>query len=218
VKKTLSKYKLSILIVLYLVLLAIGVYFLIMPLIKNLRSQVYQIQAKAIDREAEKKRVEKLPDIEKEWNDYGSQKDALDVILGQADQVSFIENVESIAEKTGNKIDMKIEDNAKSVAFAAKSKDILKEVVYPDYFPIQIDLEGSYPGLINFLHMLENNRFYVDVIAISSTKNSSDIGNQSPFSAGNIIGGSAPQQDNDQKTSQDTIKTEMTVIVYTKKQ
>lgn len=217
-KKFTIKYKLSLLIFIYLALIASGVYFLVRPLIQKIRTQAYNIQTKSIDREIEKAEIRKLPEIEKEWNDYDSQRESLDVILGKSDQVSFIENVESIADKTGNKINLKIEDSKKDVGFIARSKDILKGISYPDYFPIEINLEGDYGGLVNFMHLLENSHFYVNVIAISSSRN---MGNNNPFSNNSlgVIGGASSRQNNSQQdNTKPTIKTDITAIVYMQKQ
>ena len=106
------KFKLAIIVSGYALAAAVLVYFLIKPLVNDIKTLAYQIQAKSIDREIEKSQIEKLPEIKKEWSDYESRESLLNVVLGQQDQVSFIENIEAIAQTTGNKIDLKIEDAA----------------------------------------------------------------------------------------------------------
>lgn len=208
------KYKFPIVILVYVFLLIIFVYFAVRPLVNNIRLRAYQSQAKSIDREIEQAQIDKLPEVTKEWSDYESRRNLLNVILSQPDQVNFIESIESIAQTSGNKIELKIEDRKDSVAYSSKSKDILKNLSYPDYFPIQINLEGDYNGLVKFVHLLENSRFYVNVISISSMKNVPDNqDNRNPFSS------STSKSASDAQTSEDdSIKTEITAIVYTQKQ
>ncbi len=214
-KKIWLKYKLSIIIGGYILLVAVATYFLVIPLVKNIKSLSYQIQAKAIDREIEKARIDKLPEIKKEWADYESRNGLLNVILGQQDQVSFIENIESMAQTSGNKIELKIADNAKGPSLDLKGNEILKAVTYPDYFLVKIGLTGDYAGLVKFIHLLENGGFYVNIISISSVKNSVENGgNQNPFmptdsSATNSTGADI---------NQGSIKTDITAIVYIQKQ
>ena len=208
------KYKFPIIIIGYALVVFLGVYFLIVPTVRDIKSRAYEIQAKAVDREIEKTQIDKLPEIKKEWTDYESRQDSLKVILGQTDQVAFIENIEAIAEKSGDKIDLKIEDDNNKKAFETSHKKILSEISDTDYFPIQINLIGDYAGLVNFMHLLENSQFYVNVIAISSVKNAIDnVTNQNPFVSSTPSGNV-----NDQLGNNDTIKTEITAIVYTQKQ
>jgi hypothetical protein len=214
VKNIWSKYKFPIVIIVYIFLLIIFIYYIVRPLVGNIRLRAYQSQAKSIDREIEQAQIDKLPEVKKEWSDYESRRNLLNVILSQPDQVSFIESIESIAQASGNKIDLKIEDRKDNISYGSNSKDILKNLAYPDYFPIQISLEGDYSGLVKFVHLLENSRFYVNVIAISSVKNSPDSqGNKNPF------GSITPNNASDvQNSEDDSIKTEITAIVYTQKQ
>ena len=214
-KKVWLKFKFSIIISSYIVLVAAFVFFLVRPLVNNIKSLAYQIQSKSIDREIEKAQIAKLPEIVKEWSDYESQEDLLNVILGQNDQVSFIENVESSAQLSGNKIELKIDDSAKDIPDKSRNKEASKGLVYPDYFSIQISLEGDYAGLVKFIHLLENGKFFVNIVSISSVKNSAEDNNSG---RSNIFGG-ARTTDNKigDQTNNDSIKTNINAIVYIKK-
>lgn len=213
------KYKSIIITVAYVILVGAFIYFAVMPLVSSIRLRAYQSQSKAIDREIEKAQIDRLPEIKKEWTDYESRQGVMNVILSQQDQVGFIEDIETIAQTSGNKIELKIEDGSKDISFAAKSKEIMSKVTYPTYFPIEISLEGNYDGLVNFIHMLENSQFYVDIIAISSTKDSPDSNNnnnRNPF--GSIASPSATSVASTDNNGDDFIKTNITAIVYTQKQ
>jgi len=218
VKDIWFKYKFIITIFAYAALVVVFMYYAVRPLVKDIRSRAYQSQSKAIDREMEKAQIDKLPEIKKEWADYESRQSVMNVILSQPDQVIFIESIETMAQASGNKITLKIEDNSKNISFAAKSKEIMGKIAYPNYFPIEISLEGDYAGLVNFIHMLENNQFYVDVIAISSKKNMAGNENNSRNPFDSVISSGVTDSNSADKKVNETIKTNITAIVYTQKQ
>lgn len=214
-KKVWFKFKFLIIISSYILLAAAFVFFLVRPLVNNIESLAYQIQSKNIDREIEKAQIAKLPELVKEWSDYESREGLLNVILGQNDQVSFIENIESNAQLSGNKIELKIDDSAKDASAKSKSNEILKELAYPDYFSIQISLEGDYTGLVKFIHLLENGKFFVNIVSISAVKNSvedDNSGRSSIFDSARTVNNKTDNQANN-----DSIKTNINAIVYVKK-
>ena len=215
-----TKYKFWIIISLYFLGIVAFARFIVVPLVISIREKAYQVQAKAIDREIEKERIAKLPELRKEWDDYESRENGMNVILGKNDQVSFIENVESMAQLSGNKIDLKIKEDKNDPSFTLGKSTILKEIAYPDYFPIKISLEGDYSGLVKFIHVLENGQLYVNILSISSTKNSPEnSGNNTsanPFANSNLSGTPANVSDT-QKNDKASIKTDITAIVYIQK-
>ncbi len=213
-------YKFFIIVFLYFSGVIAGGRFLAMPLVSSIKEKSYQVQAKAIDREMEKDRINKLPELKKEWSDYESQENITNVILGKDDQVSFIENVEAIADKTGNKIELKIKEDAKIAATTATKGDVAKKTASDDYFQIQISLDGNYASLVNFIHLLENSQFYVNILTISSSKNISQNNNNVNINPFNIQSapGSNGDGGSDQIIDKEFIKTDITAIVYIQKQ
>jgi len=96
---------------------------------------------------------------------FKAQKNSVDVILSPGSEISFIESIDSIAQKSGNIIDLKIGDQVdpkeveKIKASAKKNKEqkgVMDDISYTSYFPMQINLKGDYQSLLNFVHMLEN--------------------------------------------------------------
>lgn len=212
-RKIWSKFKFAIIILSYIPLVAVFAFFSIQPLINDIKSLAYQIQSKNIDRDIEKAQIAKLPEITKEWADYKSREDLLNVILGQNDQVSFIENIESNAQISGNKIELRIDDSGGDASAKSKNKDVSKGLVYPDYFSVQISLEGDYAGLVKFIHLLENSKFFVNVVSISAVKSDAKKENDRNFN----VFDSMRTVNKDDQSDKDSIKTNINAIVYIKK-
>lgn len=157
-----------------------AVYFLVIPLVVDIRAASNRMQEKIIDQEIEKSRLEKLPVIEEDWSNFEAKKEFINVILNPENEVEFIENIESIAEKTGNVITLKIESNLDqreieklkraSGEVKKSEKGVMDKISYNSFFPAQINIKGDYSGLINFINMLENSQIYVNIISIQTKK------------------------------------------------
>ncbi|HRY82718.1 MAG TPA: hypothetical protein P5232_03410 [Candidatus Moranbacteria bacterium] len=214
------KNKLIIIILAFAVVFCAVAYFLAFPLVKRVKSVSTQIQEKTVDQKIEEARLGSLPQMEKDWQNFQEKKNSTDVILSPGSEISFIESIDSIAQNSGNVIDLKIGDQvdpaeiAKIKASIKKGKDqkgIMDEISYANYFPMQINLRGDYQNLVSFVHMLENNHFYVNIISIDSKKQMIDnnlAGNASMFS---------PDNEKAKDNIKETIITAINAIVYTQK-
>ena len=214
-----SKHRLLIIIFGFLILLVSAVYFLAVPLVKKIKTVSNEMQGKLIDREVEQSRLESLSRLEEDWRVFETEKDSFEVILSPESELGFIEGVEAIAEKTGNIITLNIGENAdpreiSKIKRANKKgegeKGILDEIGYTNFFPIQINLRGDYNGLVNFMHMLENNHFYVNIISLDIKKEM--VGKDEPQKA--IFS----EKDKEQVAEKEILSTNINAIVYTKKQ
>lgn len=215
-----KKYKLVMTVLMYVFVVFAGVRFFGAPLVNKVRDISYKIQAAQIDEQTNKSRLEKLPQLEADWEDYQSKKENLNVILSQADQIRFIESVEAISNQTGNTIALNISEasdpkeiaklKSSSKQRATDQKSILDGISSNNFIPIQIELKGNYSGLVNFLYMLENSQFYVNVISLNAVKKivSANENQISPSDA----------QKNTENKGKDIIETTINAIVYTQKQ
>jgi len=70
---------------------------------------------------------------------------------------------------------------------------ILEKINYDSYFLIKINLTGSYENLVNFIHIFENDQFYVNIFSVNIQKiqkeelnlaNGTEINSQSGAEAG----------------------------------
>jgi hypothetical protein len=163
----------------YFVLVFLFIYFLIFPLVSKVKLASDRMQEGIIDRELEDEKIKKLPQIEGDWESVKASEESLNVILSKEKEVEFIENMEAIAAKTNNLMTLDIQDNLNQQEInklkkAGKKKEgeknIMDDISYDSFFPVQIGLLGDYAGLVNFIHMLENSRIYVNVIAIKIKK------------------------------------------------
>ncbi|KKP79472.1 MAG: hypothetical protein A2271_04040 [Candidatus Moranbacteria bacterium RIFOXYA12_FULL_35_19] len=173
------KNKLLIIIALYALIFGVAVYFVVFFLIDKIKYTSEQAQKNLIDQQIEEARLGNLPQMEKDWQDYETQKNSIEVILSSGSEISFIESIDSIAQKSGNIIDLKIGDQvdpkeiAKIKTDAKKNKGqkgLMEEIAYDNYFPMQISLRGNYQSLVDFIHLLENSHFYVNIVSIDSKK------------------------------------------------
>ena len=214
------KNKLYLSIIIYVIVFVVLAYFLGWFLINRIKTVSNKIQETLSDQKIEEGRLSSLPQMEKDWQSYNNQKDLADVILSPGSEISFIESIDSIAQKSGNVIDLKIGDEvdpkeiAKIKNSAAKEKGekgIMDEISYTNYFPMQINLRGNYQGLVNFIHMLENGRFYVNIISINSKKITEDTVKPAELNNSNDSEGAEENQ------PQEIILTSINAIVYTQK-
>jgi len=215
------KNKIYLTSIIYIVVFVAAAYFLSSFLIKRIKNVSNKIQETLVDQKIEESRLGSLPQMGKDWQIYEAQKNLTDVILSPGSEINFIESIDSIAQKSGNVIDLKIGDEvdpreiAKIKSSASKDqgeKGIMDEISYTNYFPMQINLRGDYQGLVNFIHMLENGHFYVNIISINSKKITEEVAKSAEAnnlsSSGNIT----------ETQPQEVILTSINAIVYTQKQ
>jgi hypothetical protein len=190
-KKFFKKNKIGILILIYLGLIAAFVYFLAMPSIRNIYDLADQIEKKNIDNQKSRDRISQIPRMENAYDEYQAKKDTTDVILGNDQTIEYIKKIESMAEITGNKIQIKISDivdkskdkknvPAQAAATSAaqpgtpapgptnpnEEKGITDKLAYDKFLPVQVTLQGEYQNLVNFINKIENDRYFVDITSV----------------------------------------------------
>jgi len=190
-----KKYDIWINIAGFVAILVLVLFFVVFPLQAGIQNNSDGIQRKIIDDNMNKSRISKIPEMEKVEAAFAENKNNLDIILNSDNEVDFIKKVESLAEETGNKIDLKIDDADSSIQKPVAAKkdpdDIKSNLPYPKYLSIQINLEGNYDGTLNFIHKLENMNYYVNIISLSMVKSvpnqiGASGGNTSPFQASTL--------------------------------
>jgi len=223
-----TSHKLAIIILSYIIIASSVIYFLALPLVKEIQNTSNQIQEKLADQQVKQNRLSKLPQMEKDWSDYQSQKKDLDVTLGSSDEVGFIESLESLAGQTKNSINLQIGKpvDSKKLAKTKRSnqnknnseEDILDGIHYKKYFPVKISLKGDYNGLINFIHKLENFNFYINIISIDVKKEKivqDQNSAQAKLFPSGIFSKNAQNKDSN-SVQKEILNSNLNVIVYTK--
>lgn len=205
-----------------LILVALASYLFIIPLVKRVIAQSDEIQKEIINDEIYRTGLEKIPQVEKEYNDFAEKKYAVEVILNSDDEVGFIEKLEGLARETGNDIELKAgnihyrEDDpradSKEKAALAKKKEedktMEEKLSYGQYFSMRINLKGDYSGLVNFINKLENSNYYINITSLSLKKEKESELKNSPLSSGT--------DENSQSSGKEIISSSINAIIYTK--
>ncbi len=228
-----AKNKVSITIVGYGIVFLTIIYFFWIPLLNKIINNSDEIQKKNIEQQIKKDRLSEFPQMEKIWGMYLSSRKELDVILDNKGEVKFIEKLESMAQITNNKITLKIGNsyNAQhprkviqtSLKKGAIKKGILDVVPYKSYLMVEINLQGNYQELVNFIDRLENNNYYINIVSLESEKKTVDkngdklnnIGTGLFQTTSTIINSNNPSKKVPEKKN--VLNTKLNVLVYIKK-
>ncbi len=219
------KYKIIIIILIYLLVAGLLMFFLGMPLIHKIKNKSNQIQEDLIDQKIKQSRLSKLPCMKNDLIEYQNKSKDLAVLFDSGNEVEFIEDIEAIADKTGNSIKLKIGDpvNTSKITKPKKNKltkNILSDITYKKYFPMQINLQGNYVGLVNFIYQLENFKFYINVVSIDSKKQKvvSNINQMNTDSTNGIFSLKSQKRQNEitKNEKKEILNSDIKVLVYLK--
>lgn len=166
-----EKYKIYGAIAGFFAMLALGFGLAVFPIIRGIVYNSDEIQRKKIDNEINQAGIEKIPEMKKVHDIFVEKKDSLEILLSEGEEVSFIKKMESLAESTGNKMELKI-DNNKNAPKKKEGKDlsIIGTLPYANYISMEIVLYGNYENLIKFLGKIEKNEKYVNVVNLDVAK------------------------------------------------
>lgn len=169
-KDAAKKYKITILILAYIILISAIFYFAIFPLVKSIKSHADEVQKGIVDNEINSSKVNKISELEENYKNF-SGKNISSAILAQDGEVEFIKSLETLADKTQNKISIKITEEDKNLPKSSPIKNdtsIISQLPSKDYILMEISLEGRYENLANFIHQLENSKEYINIISLDT--------------------------------------------------
>lgn len=225
-----SRNKFSTVIVVYILLVVPAIYFSARLLAGKIRTTSDSIQESLIDAQIEKSKIENIPGMKSTADKIKDNQEALDVILDESQEVDFIKSLESLADETGNKISITVNDPKDAPPAAAVSadvsardkkpveKDIKDTLSHKKSISMNVELGGNYDSLISFIHKLENDKYYANVVSVDSRKGSVAKG-QAGISGNSGIFLSPSNQvaaDPNQENAPDALKTTLVIIVYLK--
>lgn len=203
------------------------VYFVILPLLGRVNGVQNQIQEENIKQEIKKQQINELPKMENQYNILSNSEKSIDVLLDKNDAVALIERLEKMADDSGDKISISIQDKIvateqKSVSASAKNKattedELIKNLPSTDYLQMKIIITGDYNAIVKFVRSLESFEYYCDIVAIQINKsddNSNAANNgtlMNPFNSTNTNKKVAILS-NDNK-----LEASLDVVFYTKK-
>jgi len=205
----LKKYKILLNIAFFLAIVMSVIFFVAVPIIGKIKNQANEIQQRTTDAEISQARLAKLPEMEKRHEAFASQQKNLEVIINANQEVELIKKLESLAEETGNKITLTINDvTGKTQQKKDKGEDIKSSLPYDNFIVMQLSLEGYYDGFINFIHKLENLNNFVNITAIGLTKIQAESQNNN---------GSIDPASSETTLNKEILKSTVEVVVYIKK-
>jgi hypothetical protein len=161
-----------------LVIFWASVQFGILPLISLINEKSNLIQEKSLDRENRMKRIQELPKLKEQFNVVSEKEPVFQVLVKKEEALMLIEDIESIAKDSGNKIEIKIQDpakndtnssNAKKDSSKDKDKKVDESLLKPandNYLAMDISISGTYNSLVAFIQKIENMKYWSDIISI----------------------------------------------------
>ena len=233
-----DKNKFSTTIILFVLLIFPATYFSARFLIGKIGDTSDKIQEISADVELEKSKIDSISDMEKIVKEIDANGNTLDVVIDDSEEVNFIKSLESLADVTGNKIKIAVNDDKnlpvqKPVA-AINGKQVEKSIAdnlaHKKSITLDISLDGNYENLVNFIHKLENGKYYADIVSIDSRKSSVKSDSTVSSSGGIFVNSAAPTvnpnnvnnpnsanpSSGTQTNNVETIQTKLEIVVYLK--
>lgn len=201
------------------------IYFVMMPLISKINSIRDEIQEESLRQESSRMRLNNLPKVQDQYKRLEESQAAVDVLLDKNNAVVLIEQLEKLAEQSGDKIKISVQDQPaeKGTSSAKKrgeseEKAITDELPSKDYLQLKITLDGNFEAIGKFVKELESFQYYSDIIGVEikksdgedeSTGQGGDFGYVSPFAINQKKQEAAPK-------NEDSLEAVLDVVFYTK--
>jgi hypothetical protein len=236
--KFLIKYKIIISVVSYLLIIWAVFEFAVGPLIGQVSLEADKAQEDILDRENKAKRSEELPKLKGQFEMVEREEGKIKILLTKDKAIDLIKSLEILADKTGNKISIEIDEKTPAVIAkkespieiestnnvgkntsneadinamkSAKVPTILDELPKLNYLKLKIILLGRYNNMVNFMTKLENFDYYSDVISINIDQ---DEGVRNSSSR-DLFGRSSSGSQSGEQTKSDLLKSELMVLFY----
>jgi len=187
-----KKSALPILLGIFPVIIGSVVWFGILPLKQSLLNKARMIQEFYVDEENQSKQINRLPELEDQYNIIENNASKLDIMLREDQVIDFIKTLETLASETTVTLVIASKDTGKIVEPKATAKktvseeegetktspsstpkkekvkevDILSDIPFDRYLRLSISATGKYENIINFLHKIETLSVGLDVVGI----------------------------------------------------
>ena len=223
-KKFFQKKREIIIILVYIGIVVVLLYFVILPLIGRINSKKDQIQEEYVKQEIKQQQISELPKMEEQYNILQNNGKSVDVLLDKNDAVVLIEKLEKLAQDSGNKISISIQntENQKNVPVVkikpSAEDELVNNLPSTDYLRMKIIITGNYNAIVNFVHSLESFEYYCDIVAIQIKQKEegnkpAEIGTLNPFNS-KLSTDSGRISTSDNKNEEEA---SLDVVFYTKK-
>lgn len=200
-KKFFNSQREIIAILLYAAIVYGLVYFVLMPLYREVENKRNQIQEEVVLQELQAKKIDELPKIKEQYAFIQSNKKDLTSLL-EDDEVVLIEKLESLAQDTNNNIKISVPEAASASRKPQQKKQDGKSIAdalpSDKYQQFSLVVSGDFQSIVKFIAKVESLSYFGDVLSIDIHKaDQTPINNQNVFLPGDQ--GQQPQNGEDQK-------------------
>lgn len=214
-----KKYKIYLVILIYLIIVGLVGFFIARPMVLATKEKSDQIQQKVAIQERKEEKLRELPSIRIQFEGAKKQEDKIIISLNKENVVSLVEKLEKISEETGNKINMELKENedegkknSNPPKKSKEEKDVLIEDLPSDkYVKIKIVLYGRYENFLNFMNKVENMEFYSDVVSVA-VKRAAESG--SGLSKNPFTGTSEQISEENSLENKDKVYSQLEIVFY----
>ena len=228
-KQFMQKNRILLAVVIFLTIVPVAAYYAGVFLLQRIEQKSYDHQKMLVDGELEKAKVKKIPQVEEVDKEFEKDGHVINSILGRDREVDFIEYLEVLAGETKNVISIEILEAGRTEPVKkTKSKkqteedkkSIEEQLSHKEYTSMQLELEGTYASLLNFVNKLENGVHYVNIISFLMEKKMVDDEtlSQKNLSSERDIFLPASNKDSRAASSQNKVvlRSSLKVIIYLK--
>jgi len=154
------------------------------------------IQEYYATRENRERQIERLPELEKQFQSITENKEVLAILLSEERIVDFVQTLEKLAQETGTHVTIRakntdiIEEKKPSKAVVKKSEEesssdtkkineattILDTVPFNRFLHVEVVVKGEYRTIVSFLHKMESLSLGIDVIGMSIKEREAEEG------------------------------------------
>jgi|GEM_PF-688272 len=229
-----KKYKISVSITSFILVMLPLFSWATLLMVKRIQVKADLVQQKIIDNNLEIDKIEKIPKMEEANAEFEKDKDFVGTILSAKNKVEFIKDIEALAGETNNQIEIEIlNDNqtgsavknvAKAIAkplTASAKKSLEEQLSYKQFISMRVDLTGDYQSFLNFVHQLENNKYYVNILTLNlktavpdkeDSRSSQNVGSNDVFFSPAVA---HPSGSGSEENAKMVLKSALNIIVYT---
>lgn len=184
-------------------------WFGVAPFQKYIVEKANDIQKFYASRENRQRQINRLPDLQNQFNLIKENEKALNVLVEEEHIVDFVKTLEGLASETNTQIviqsqddgeiqDKKTNKTARKPVRGNEDKEtsILDALPYDRFLHISVTVNGEYADIIRFLHKMETLPYALDVVGAQmrikpeEEKNGPQADNRNPFSlvaGGNVL-------------------------------
>ncbi len=125
-----------------------------------------------VEREENRRKIDQISEFKKYAEEIDLEKNRLDIFVSSEEIVSLIEEIEKIAERTGNVIFIESEDKKKESAVPVsatneKKQGLMADLLEREFLKFKIKTEGSFNSGLEFLEKLENMPYASEIISFN---------------------------------------------------